>query len=202
VPEQAERLRAALDTVSAGRQYRWAREPAPSRLVREWWDRMSEWLRALRADNPLVFRLLVLALLLALVLVLAHAAWLVWRTVRGARSEDAVEAQAVVTELRDAEWFARAADRAAAEGRFADALRLAFVSLALGLDRQGLLQYHASKTPAECARDARLAPGDRERLRGMVRTLYLHAFGGRPAELDDYRHWRAAGAEPWHAPAG
>jgi hypothetical protein len=202
VPEQAERLRAALDTVFAGRQYRWAREPAPSRLVREWWDRMSEWLRALRADNPLVFRLLVLALLLALVLVLAHAAWLVWRTVRGARSEDAVEAQAVVTELRDAEWFARAADRAAAEGRFADALRLAFVSLALGLDRQGLLQYHASKTPAECARDARLAPGDRERLRGMVRTLYLHAFGGRPAELDDYRHWRAAGAEPWHAPAG
>jgi hypothetical protein len=202
VPEQAERLRAALDTVFAGRQYRWAREPAPSRLVREWWDRMSEWLRALRADNPVVFRLLVLALLLALVLVLAHAAWLVWRTVRGARSEDAVEAQAVVTELRDAEWFARAADRAAAEGRFADALRLAFVSLALGLDRQGLLQYHASKTPAECARDARLAPGDRERLRGMVRTLYLHAFGGRPAELDDYRHWRAAGAEPWHAPAG
>jgi hypothetical protein len=163
---------------------------------------MSEWLRALRADNPLVFRLLVLALLLALVLVLAHAAWLVCRTVRGARSEDAVEAQAVVTELRDAEWFARAADRAAAEGRFADALRLAFVALALGLDRQGLLQYHASKTPAECARDARLAPGDRERLRGMVRTLYLHAFGGRPAELDDYRHWRAAGAEPWHAPAG
>jgi hypothetical protein len=45
-------------------------------------------------------------------------------------------------------------------------------------------------------------PGDRERLRGLVRMLYLHAFGGRPAGLDEYRHWRAAGAEPWHAPAG
>lgn len=199
---QAERLRAALDTVFAGRQYRWAREPAPTRLVREWWDRLSEWLRALRADNPLVFRLLVLGLLLALVLILAHAAWLVWRTVRGARAADAADATEGPLQPRDAEWYARAADVAAAEGRFADALQLAFVSLALGLDRQGLLQYHASKTPAECAREARLAPADRERLRGLVRTLYLHAFGGRPAVLDDYRHWRTAGAEPWHAPAG
>ena len=200
--DQTERLRAALDTVFAGRAYRWAGEPAPSRLVREWWDRLSDWLRGLRADNPLVFRLLILALLLALVLILAHAAWLVWRTVRAARAAEAAEAESPTTEPRDADWYGRAADRAAAEGRFAEALQLAFVALALGLDRQGLLQYHASKTPAECARDARLAPTDRERLRGLVRTLYLHAFGGRPVAPDDYRHWRAAGAEPWHAPAG
>jgi len=202
VTDQAERLRAALDTVFAGRAYRWAREPAPSRLIREWWDRLSEWLRTLRADNPLVFRLLILALMLALVLILAHAAWLVWRTVRGAQAADAAAAPSTTTERRDADWYGRAADRAAAEGRFAEALQLAFVAVALGLDRQGLLQYHASKTPAECARDARLVPADRERLRGLVRTLYLHAFGGRPAALDDYRHWRAAGAKPWHAPAG
>jgi ABC-type nickel/cobalt efflux system permease component RcnA len=156
----------------------------------------------LRADNPLVFRLLILALMLALVLILAHAAWLVWRTVRGARAADAAAAPSTAAERRDADWYGRAADRAAGEGRIAEALQLAFVALALSLDRQGLLQYHASKTPAECARDARLVPADRERLRGLVRTLYLHAFGGRPAALDDYRHWRAAGAEPWHAPAG
>ncbi|MFL5514838.1 MAG: DUF4129 domain-containing protein [Gemmatimonadales bacterium] len=200
--DQTERLRAALDTVFAGRAYRWAGEPAPARLVREWWDRLSEWLRGLRADNPLVFRLLVLALLLALVLILAHAAWLVWRTVRAARAAEAAGAGSPTIEPRDADWYGRAADRAAAEGRFAEALQLAFVALALGLDRQGLLQYHASKTPAECARDARLEPTDRARLRGLVRTLYLHAFGGLPVALDDYRHWRAAGAEPWHAPAG
>ena len=135
-------------------------------------------------------------------LILAHAAWLVWRTVRGAQAAEAAAPPSTTTERRDADWYGRAADRAAAEGRIAEALQLAFVALALGLDRQGLLQYHASKTPAECARDARLVPADRERLRGLVRTLYLHAFGGRPAALDDYRHWRAAGAEPWHAPAG
>jgi hypothetical protein len=65
-----------------------------------------------------------------------------------------------------------------------------------------LLQYRGSKTPAECVRDARLAPADRERLRTMVGALYLHVFGGRPVAPDDYRRWRAAGAEPWHAPAG
>jgi len=201
VAPQAERLRSALDTVFAASPYRWAREPAPSRLAREWWDRLGDWLRGLRADNPLVYRLLVLALLLALVLILAHAAWLVWRTVRGARSLDGDEAAAAPAEPRDAEWYGRAADRAAADGRLAEALQLAFVALALGLERQGLLQYQASKTPAECARDARLAPADRERLRGLVRTLYLHVFGGRPVAPEDYRLWRAAGAEPWHAPA-
>jgi hypothetical protein len=198
---QAERLRAALDTVFAGRAYRWAREPAPTRLAREWWERLGDWLRGLRADNPLVFRLLILALLLALVLILVHAAWLVWRTVRAARGLEAGDEPAAPGEPRDAEWYGRAADRAAAEGRLVEALQLAFVALALGLERQGLLQYHASKTPAECARDARLAPSDRERLRGLVRTLYLHVFGGQAVGLDDYRLWRAAGAEPWHAPA-
>jgi len=198
---QTEQLRAALDTVFAGRAYRWTRESAPARLAREWWERLGDWLRGLRADNPLVFRLLVLALLLALVLILAHAAWLVWRTVRAARSLDEGEPDVAPAEARDAEWYARAADRSAADGRLAEALQLAFVALALGLERQGLLQYHASKTPAECARDARLEPADRERLREMVRTLYLHVFGGRPVAPEDYRLWRAAGAEPWHAPA-
>jgi hypothetical protein len=198
---QADRLRAALDTVFAGRAYRWATEPAPSRLAREWWERLGDWLRGLRADNPLVFRLLLLALLLALVLILAHAAWLVWRTVRAARSLEAGEPSVVSAQPRDAEWYGRAADRAAAEGRLTEALQLAFVALALGLERQGLLQYHASKTPAECARDARLVPPDRERLRGLVRTLYLHVFGGEAVAPEDYRLWRAAGAEPWHASA-
>jgi hypothetical protein len=201
VTPQAERLRAALDTVFAGPAYRWAREPAPSRLARDWWDRLGDWLRGLRADNPLVFRLLTLALLLTLVLILSHAIWLVWRTVRGARAPDHDERPSETPEPRDADWYGRAADRAAAEGRLAEALQLAFVALALGLEREGLLQYHPSKTPAECARDARLAPVDRERLRGLVRALYLHVFGGGPVALDDYRRWRAIGGEPWHAPA-
>ena len=102
---------------------------------------------------------------------------------------------------RDAAWYLREADRAAAAGRIAEALQLAFVGLALTLDGQGLLRYHASQTPAECAREARLAAEDRERLRALVRTLYGHVFGGRPCAPDDYRRWRETSAGPWHAAA-
>jgi hypothetical protein len=201
LPPQDPDLRAVLDSVFATRPYRWAEEPAPVRLLREWWDRLGEWLRSLQTDNPVVFRLLVLTLLLALVLVLAHAPRLGRRTERDKVTE-AGAATGRPPEARDAEWYARAADRAAAEGRLAEALRLAFVALALGLDRQGLLQYHGSKTPAECVRDARLVPEDRDRLRRLVSALYLHVFGGRPLGPEDYRRWRTAGAVPWHAPAG
>ena len=75
-----------------------------------------------------------------------------------------------------------------------------FVALALTLEGQGLLQYHPSKTPAECAREARLAGSDRERLRDLVRSLYSYAFGGRSIAPDDYRRWRENGAGPWHSP--
>ena len=194
-------FRAALDSVFASPAYRWEAEPAPLRFLREWWTRLGDWLAGLRADNPAAFRLLVVGLLIALVLVLAHGTWVVWRTVQGARAPDGDGARPPSPGSRDAAWYLREADRAAAEGRMADALQLAFVGLALTLDRQGLLRYHASKTPAECAREARLAREDRERLRALVRALYAHAFGGGPFGADDYRRWREDLSRPWHAPA-
>lgn len=195
-------LREVLDSVFAGPAYRWGEVPAPLRLLREWWERLGDWLTALRADNPMVFRALVLGLLVALLLVLAHAGWVVWRTARAAAREEARLPGRAAREARDAAWYARAADTAAAAGRLTEALQLAFVALALTLHEQGVVQFHASKTPAEYAREARLADGDRERLGALVRALYAHVFGGRPLDLEQYRRWRAAGAPPWHAAAG
>jgi hypothetical protein len=200
-PGQRE-LRAALDSVFATPPYRWQEEAAPLRLLRQWWHRLGDWLTALRADNPTAFRLLILSLLLTLLLIFAHAAYVVWRTARAARQADERGPSREPREHRDAAWYSRAADHAAAEGRLLEALQLAFVSLALTLHGQGVLDYHASKTPAECAREARLADGDRERLRSLVRALYAYVFGGRPLGPEDYRRWRDAGAAPWHAAAG
>ena len=73
-------LRAALDSVFASPAYRWAEVPAPERWLRQWWERLGNWLAGLRADNPAVFRILVFALLVALIAMLAHGAWIVWRT--------------------------------------------------------------------------------------------------------------------------
>jgi uncharacterized protein DUF4129 len=199
-PPDPARLRSVLDTVFSAPAYRWAEEPGPLRFLREWWRRLGEWLESLRADNPAVFRLLILLLLATLLLLLAHGTWVIWRTLRtGAGAHEDEEAPAP-DETRDAEWYYREADRAAAAGRVSDALQLAFVGLALTLEAQGLLRYHASKTPAECVREANLVAADRERLRGLVRALYAYVFGGRSCGLDDYHRWREAVAVSWHAP--
>ena len=194
-------LRATLDSVFAAPAYRWTETPAPERWLREWWARLGDWLAALRAENPAVFRLLVFALLLALMVILAHGAWIVWRTVRGAAAPDDSARPREAREPRDAGWYLREADRAAAGGRTREALQLAFVALALTLDGQGLLRYHLSQTPAEVARAARVDGEDRERLRGLVLALYAYVFGGRACSAEDYRRWREAIARPWHAAA-
>ena len=194
-------FRATLDSVFAAREYRWAEEPALLRLLREGWRELGEGLRGLRADNPFLFRLLVFALLVALILIFAHAAYVVWRTVRDGTAGAGAATASQPREPRDAAWYLRAADQAAAQGRLSAALQLAFVALALTLHAQGLLQYHSSKTPAECAREARLAEGDRERLEALVRALYGHVFGGRAFGPADYSRWREASLMEWHAPA-
>jgi hypothetical protein len=194
-------LRAALDSVFASPAYRWAETPAPTRLLRDWWGRLGDWLEGLRTGNPAAFRLLAVALLIVLLLVLAHGVWVVWRAVWSATAPEEGSPRRDGKEPHDAAWHLREADRAAAGGRTGEALQLAFVGLALTLDGQGLLRYHASKTPGECAREARLAREDRERLRELVRVLYAHVFGGRPCGPDEYHRWREAIARPWHAPA-
>jgi hypothetical protein len=193
-------FREVLDSVFASPLYRWADEPAVLRLLREWWHRLGDWLIGLRAANPTAFRLLLLGLLLTLLLILAHAAYVIWTTARSA-GRTAELAPRETREIRDADWYSHAADRAAAEGRLLDALQLAFVGLALTLHGQRIVDYHASKTPAEYAREARLADADRERLRALVRALYAHVFGGRPLGPEEYRRWREAGSPPWHAAA-
>ena len=194
-------FRAVLDSVFAAPAYRWANEPSATRLLRRWWERLGEWLQALQSDNPALFRYLVMGLLLALILIFLHAGYVIWQTMRGAPRPADRPADAAPQPLRDAEWYELEADRAAAEGRRLEALQLAFVGLALRLDSRGLLRYHASKTPAECAAEVRLGQSDRERMRQVVRALYGYVFGGWPCDAEDYRRWRESTASLSHAPA-
>lgn len=197
----ADRYRAVLDSIFATEPYQWTPPPPLLQLLSDWWRRLAAWLEGLRSDNPLLFRAFLVAVLLVWILIFSHAAWLVWRTVRGAAQAERAPAAPAAGERRDADWYSRAADRAAEEGRLTEALQLAFVALALTLEAGGLLKYHPSKTPAECAREARLSGADRDRLRSLVRTLYASAFGGRVVAPEDYRRWRELGAGPWHAAA-
>ena len=94
--------------------------------------------------------------------------------------------------------FARRTGPQPRDGR-REALQLAFVGLALTLDAQGLLRYHASKTPAECAREAPLGgDGRRAAPRAGARTLRPRVRRP-PVGPDDYRRWRDDRRRPWHA---
>ena len=196
---QADSLRAVLDSVFAAPAYRWVERPRPLRLIGEWWDALRAWLVAFESGNPRLFTAFVVALIVILAAIVLHAVWITIRTVRGAARGET--AYAAVSALRhDQAWYRRAADEAAAEGRYAAALQLAFVALALALDARGIVRFHPAKTPGDYAREATLGADDRARLRALVATLYRHAFGGAPCGPDDYHRWRDAAAA-WHAPA-
>ena len=199
VAVQADSLRTVLDSVFAAPAYRWVERPRPLRLLGEWWQALRGWLAAFEAGNPDLFRIFVMALVAVLAGIVLHAIWVTIRTVRSASRTDAIFPQ-TPTQRRDLAWYRAAADRAAAEGRYAAALQFAFVALVLTLDAQGIVRFHPAKTPGEYANEAVLAAEDRARLRALVTALYRHAFGGEPCGPDDYRRWCDAAAT-WHAPA-
>jgi hypothetical protein len=192
-------LRAALDSVFAGPAYRWVERPDPLRLLREWFGRLSEWLAALREGNPLWYRGLIALLVLVLLAILAHAAWIFWLTLRGATHADERTGPVDALPQRDPRSLRDAADRAAQGGRHADALRLGFLALALELDAGGAVTYAPGKTPADYAREARLAAADRGRLGELVRSLYRHVYGAVPCTRDDCARWLTDARREWHA---
>ena len=81
----AARYRAVLDSVFTADPYQWAPPSALLRLASEGWEWLVAWVDGLKAHNPLLFRVFLVSLLLVWTGIFAHAAWLVWRTVRGRR---------------------------------------------------------------------------------------------------------------------
>jgi hypothetical protein len=195
-------LRAVLDSVFAAPAYRWTDGPDPLRWAREWIGRFFDWLFDLRSEHPAGFKVLVAAGALVLCAILVHAGVIFWRTVRQATAEESAERRAQGVEERDADWYLRRADEAARAARYAEALRFVFAGVVLRLEATGAVRRAAGKTPADYAREARLAPADRERLRELVRALYRHVYGGEPCDPADYRRWRGAAGDEWHVAAG
>lgn len=195
----ADSLRAALDTVFAGPAYRWA-PPTPLNVTERWWERLRTWLRGLEAGSPTFFRAVVIVLIAALAVILAHAAWVALRTLRATRAAGD-RAQTTRAPMRDAAWHFAEADRLAAAGRRTEAMRLAFRGVSLALDAVDALRYHPSQTPAEVARLARLREPERARLAELVRGLYHHVFAGAPCAEDEWRAWRERAVGAWHAAA-
>jgi hypothetical protein len=177
-----------LDTVFAGPAYAWVQQGRPLESLTTWWRRFSEWLSATRDTHPTLFQGLTLLLSAVLVGILAHAAYVFLRTLRGgSRRDGGVAVQPTTAFWRDAASHLRAADQAAAAGRFREALGLAFEALVLRLDEAGVVRWGPGKTARDYAREARLPPAEQERLGGLVGLLYRCVYGGAACGPDEYR---------------
>lgn len=192
-------LRAALDSVFASPAYDWRERPDPLGFLRQMWQAVLDWLTALQGDNPEAFRLLFWGLVAVLVAILLHAGWVVYRTIRGAGAQEGSAAPRPAAAVRDTAWYRREADRLAAAGRLVEAMQADFLALVLEFDARRLVRFHPSKTPLEYAAEAAVGDPARAELRGLVRTLYRHAFAGAPVSVTDAAAWRARTAPERYA---
>lgn len=197
----ADSLRAVLDSVFAGRDYRWEETADPLATLWRWMAELQRMLQELRAAHPLVFRAVQIGLLLVVLAIFAHAAWVFLRTIRAGTKESGGLPDAH-RQRKDQAWYRREADRLAEQGRYAEAIQADFLALVLALESARLLTFHPSKTPAEYGMEARLLGAARDDFRELVHRLYEYAFARRPCGAADFAAWRTHAVPERYAPAG
>lgn len=176
-------------------EYDWVeRQRVVSWVVRQW-SNLTTWLDQLANQHPVGYAVGLTLVVVALVALLGHIAYVVWRIVRpGARTGKAAEARPGGVIL-DAAAHLERADHFARAGRYAEALAHRFLAVVLELDRRKALRFHVSKTPAEYVGEARLTDAGRATLAGLVAQLYRHLFGAVPCDAGGYETFRAAAQE-------
>jgi hypothetical protein len=166
--------------------YQWVARREPLRWLRQLWLRFLDWIDSFSRAHPAGYNALVIVLSVVLLILLAHIAYVIWRVTRpSARTSRAEGASGGI--IHDAARHLARADALAREGRFVEALGHRFLAVVLELDRVEALKFHASKTPAEYLREARLDDMGRASFSALVAELYRHLFGAVPCAEDEYR---------------
>ena len=199
-PQQPDSLRAVLDSVFAGPQYRWVQRHDAFASLRFRWAEFLQWLQGLHDAHPVGYRLALFAAVALLTAILVRAGWVFLRAIGSKRGGTEFVA-GPERSWRDEAWYRREADRLANQGRFADAIQADFIALLLALDARRVLQFDASRTPGEYVSDPRLAPDARRALRELVRSLYGYAFARWPCGPAEYAEWRGRATADRYAAA-
>ncbi len=197
----ADRLRRVIDRVLAAPAYQQQAPEDPWAPVRRAWTALFQWIDALRDANPGAYTAFVWSLVAVLLLVVAHAAWVAARTIRAGTARAPGDVTEVTVVARDATWYAREAQRLAAESRYAEAMQADFLRLVLELDGRQVARFHPSKTPIEYVREASMGEEARRAFRDLTRTLYTHAFARVPATAETWTQWRTAASTDRYASA-
>jgi hypothetical protein len=179
-------LRAVLHDVFARGEYRWETHTDVLAWLRDHFFRLMSWMEGLERSHPVSYYALLVAMGIVLLAILAHFAYVMSRAFRTTLPETADGGGRPAAARRDGTWYEAEARRLSAEGRYAEALAHRFVALIMDLDRRQALRFHAAKTPAEYAAEARLDESSRGRLRTLVLMLYHHLFAAVPCTVNDW----------------
>lgn len=198
---QSDSLRTLIDSVLADPRYQVAATRDSWAPVRRLWLATVEAIESLQANNPVAYKLLVWSLIAVLAIIVGHAIWVAARTIRAGSARTPVRPREIVSEPRDAVWYANEAEKLASRGLYPEAMQADFLRLMLELDARNLTVFHPSKTPAEYVRDAKLSDVPRSELRELVRYLYACAFGSEPAGASAWESWKARATSDRYAAA-
>lgn len=198
-------LRRVVSGVFAQPEYRWVEQARVASWLSRIWLDFIEWLNRVETQHPVGYTVGLVLVVIALVVLLVHIGYVIWRIVQpAARTRGAAAAVSGGGIMDAAAHLAFATDSARA-GRYVEALAHRFLAVVLELDRQKALRFHASKTPAEYVGEARLSDTGRASLAGLVAQLYRHLFGAAPCGVSEYETFDAAAHEltagPYVVPA-
>jgi hypothetical protein len=183
-----------LEDVFARPEYTWRIQRGPLDWLRDLWYRLLDWIGGVQTAHPAGFKVLLVVLIVALLGLLVHIAYVVWRITHPTAGTPRTVAAAPGLRLEDAHAHRHRAHELARAGRFAEAVAHEFVALLLDLERRKAVSFHPSKTPAEYVGEARLDAPGRESLADLVGRLYRHLFGALPCDERAYREFAAAAA--------
>jgi len=201
----ADSLRHVVGQVFSRPEFQWVeRRRVLSWLVRQW-HHLIDWLNQQAALHPLGFNIGLALVVTALVVLLVHVGYVMWRIVRpGLRTGPEVTALGA-GKVMDAAAHLAIAERLAGAGQYAEALGHRFLALVLELDARKALRFQASKTPAEYVWEARLTEEGKASLADLVGDLYRHLFAAVPCDAGEYAAFGAAAHElvrgPYVVPA-
>jgi len=137
-----------------------------------------------------MFKLVLGGLVVVLVALLVHVAYVLVQVLRPSASPTPQGPRP--ERVTDARARRARADELAGAGRYVEALGHRFLATLLELDQVRALTFHPAKTPAEYIGEARLDPAGRASLQALVRRLYRHVFGAEPCDERAYREFGAA----------
>ncbi len=170
-------IQRVISDVFAAPEYQWDSPPSHLERLWEWFDGVIGALVSLREHHPAAYYTVLAVLVVALLLVLAHMAYVLWKILRPRVRAIDLNGH-TVHEVRGADWYIDQARQAIENGLFGQALGLRFRALVLRLDRSGAVTFHPAKTPAEYLAEVGVGEPEGGVLVGLVGTLYRHLFGG------------------------